>query len=100
MSKLRVARSATADLDELWTYIATVGSVEAAERFVSYLTSKFLLLARNPGLGRNRSDLRPGLRSFPVGNYRIYYRRQARGVVRILHVRHAARDETKLFPKT
>ena len=74
MSKLRVARSATADLDEIWTYIARRESVEAAERFVSYLTSKFSLLARNPGLGRDRSDLRPGLRTFPVGNYRIYYR--------------------------
>jgi toxin ParE1/3/4 len=100
MSKLRVARSATADLDEIWTYLARGGSVEAAERFVSYLTSQFTLLARNPGLGRKRSDLRPGLLSFPVGNYRIYYRRQAGGVVRILHVRHAARDERKLFPKS
>ena len=98
MSRLRLAKSAIADLDEIWTYIASREGVEAAERFVSFLTSKFPLLARNPGLGRNRSDLRPGLRTFPVGNYRIYYRQQAAGVVRILYVRHAARNEGKLFP--
>jgi ParE toxin of type II toxin-antitoxin system, parDE len=41
--------------------------------------------------------LRPGLRSFPVGNYRIYYRQEDKGVVRVLYVRHAARDEKTLF---
>ncbi len=43
--------------------------------------------------------MREGVRSFPVGNYRIYYRREKRAVVRILYVRHAARDEGKLFPE-
>ena len=88
--KLRVARSAAADLDEIWIYIARRGSIEVAERFLISLTDKFYLLLRNPDIGRCRPDLAEGVRSFPVGNYRIYYRREKRGVVRILYVRHAA----------
>jgi toxin ParE1/3/4 len=95
--KLRVARSATADLDEIWLYIAQRENVEAAERFLAFLTDKFYLLLRNPRIGRDRPDLRDGVRSFPAANYRIYYRLEKRGVVRVLFVRHTARDERKLF---
>ena len=57
MSKYRVAPSAVADLDEIWLYIARNASVEAAERFVEFLTSRFPLLAANPGMGRSRPNL-------------------------------------------
>jgi toxin ParE1/3/4 len=96
-TKLRVARSAVRDLDEIWAYLAEKESIEVAERFVGLLTGRFSFLAKNPGVGRRRSELREGLRSFPVRNYRIYYRQEKKGIVRILYVRHAARDERKLF---
>ena len=51
MSKLRVARSAVADLDEIWLYIAQKQSVETAERVVNFLTSKCSVLAASPGIG-------------------------------------------------
>jgi toxin ParE1/3/4 len=97
MSKLRIARSAVADLDEIWLYIARHASVEAAERVMNLLTSKFSLLAGSPGIGRRRPELGLEIRSFPVQNYRIYYRPEKRGVVRILYVRHAKREESRLF---
>jgi toxin ParE1/3/4 len=95
--KLRVARSAVADLDEIWAYLAEKESIEAAERLVGLLTGRFMFLAKNPAAGRSRSELHKGLRSFPVGNHQIYYKQEKNGIVRILHVRHAARDEAKLF---
>jgi toxin ParE1/3/4 len=76
--KLRVARSAIADLDEIWAYIAEKKSIEVAERLVSQLTGRFSFLAKNPGVGRNRSELREGLRSFPAGNHRIYSAKRRR----------------------
>jgi toxin ParE1/3/4 len=94
---LRVARSVIADLDEIWSYVAKGQSSDAAERLVHSLTSRFSFLAHNPAVGRKRSELQPGLRSFPVGNYRIHYRQDDSGVVRMLYLRHAARDEKKLF---
>lgn len=96
MSKLRIARSAVADLDDIWLYIARRQSIEAAERVIGALTSKFSLLAASPGIGRRRPELGPDIRSLPVQNYRIYYRQEKRGVLRILYVRHAKREESNL----
>jgi len=97
MSKLRIARSAVADLDEIWLYIAQKHSIETAERVVNLLTSKFAVLAAWPRIGRRRPELGPEIRSFPVQNYRIYYRQEKRSVMRILYVRHAKREESRMF---
>jgi toxin ParE1/3/4 len=70
MSKLRIARSAVADLDEIWLCIAQKQSIETAERVVNLLTSKFAVLAAWPRIGRRRPELGPEIRSFPVQNYR------------------------------
>jgi toxin ParE1/3/4 len=87
--KVRVARGAITDLDEIWTYIATHASIEAAERVVNLLVRRFAILARNPRIGRARPDIRQNLRSFAVGSYRIYYRHERNRFVHILYVRHA-----------
>ena len=92
-----VAPSARTDLDEIWVYIAQKTSVEVAESVVEAITGIFPLLAANPAMGRRRPNLGEAMRSFPVTNYRIYYRQDRRGGVRILHVKHAARNEKKLF---
>jgi toxin ParE1/3/4 len=42
-------------------------------------------------MGRARDDLRPGLRSFPVGQYVIIYTIDD-GSVQILHVFHGRQD--------
>jgi len=92
-----VAPGARVDLDEIWVYIAQKASVEVAESVIDVITGVFPLLAANPGIGRHRPNLGEQMRSFPVSNYRIYYRLDRRGGLRILHVKHAARDEKGLF---
>jgi toxin ParE1/3/4 len=92
-----IARSAVADLDEIWLYLAQKSNTEIAERVLDSITSVFPLLAASPKMGRHRPNLGEGMRSFPVANYRIYYRQDSRGRVRILHIKHAARDENKLL---
>lgn len=57
----------------------------------------FPMIVLNPRIGRHRPNLGEGGRSLPISNYLVYYRRDKRGVIRILHVRHAARDEKKIF---
>jgi toxin ParE1/3/4 len=89
----RLAPRAEADLDDIWWYIATEsGSVEIARRHVATLTSRFLLLARHPRLGRARDgDLGAGRRSYPVDRYIIVYRIDGNDV-EILRVVHGSRD--------
>ncbi len=70
----RVSPAAESDLDDIWLYIARESSIETAERVIANLTERFYLLTRHPQAGRRRDDLRPGVRSFPVGRHVIFYR--------------------------
>lgn len=83
----RLSVAAEAELDGIWYYVATEsGSMDLADRFIENLTRHFLLLAERPHLGRRRdNDLRPGIRSYPVGRYLILYRTDGQDVL-ILHV--------------
>lgn len=94
----RIAPEAEANLDDIWWYIARgSGTVEIADNFTELLTGRFYLLANNPYIGRRRDrDLRPGLRSFPVGNYIIFYQIEGDEVL-ILRVLRGSRDIEAIF---
>jgi toxin ParE1/3/4 len=89
---------ADSDLDSIWFYVASEsGSVEVADRLIDSIAERFLLLADYPNLGRRRGDdLRPGLRSFAVSEYVIFYRLQGEDVY-ILRVLHGNRNIQALF---
>jgi toxin ParE1/3/4 len=89
----RVAPEAEAELDNIWYYVAKEsGSIEIAGRLIDSITERFYLLASHPHIGRQRDeDLRPGLRSFPVGEFVIVYRIEEQDVL-ILHVFRGSRD--------
>jgi toxin ParE1/3/4 len=93
-----LSSAAEAELDGIWYYIALESSnVDIADRFIDSLTERFYLLAKNPYIGRRRDDdLRPGMRSFPVGQYLILYRIEEEEV-HILHVVRGSRNIEALF---
>jgi toxin ParE1/3/4 len=92
MTHLRTPQ-ADSDLDSIWRYIALQsGSYEVADRLIDSIVDRFLLLAAHPHVGRARDeDLRPGLRTFPVGDYIIVYRIQDHHAL-ILRVLHGSRN--------
>jgi toxin ParE1/3/4 len=99
MKKLyRVSSAARADLDALWDYIAR-DKPGAASSFLARLRDRFLLLSRHPLMGEAREDLAPDLRSFPVGNYVIYYRtvESSDFTIEVVRVLHGGRDVNALF---
>jgi toxin ParE1/3/4 len=53
-------------------YIASDNEA-AAEQLLQRIEHALQTLAENPQAGRARSELAANLRSFPVGNYIIYY---------------------------
>jgi toxin ParE1/3/4 len=91
----RLTRRARRDVLAIWVYIAEENEL-AADRFVELLTHHFELLGKHPYAGRSRDDLRPGYRSFPVGQYLIFYRVADPGI-RIMQILHGRRDIPTLF---
>jgi len=64
--------AAEGDLDDIWWYIAQ-DSPQNADRFLDRIEERCCVLAEFPNIGTSRDDLRPGLRSHPVGKYLIFY---------------------------
>ena len=91
-----LAPAATNDLDEIWLRIAETGNIDAANRQADLLTERFTLIAQHPRIGRVRSELGLGLRSFSVADYVVLYRLQDKDVA-ILRVIHGRRDLGALF---
>jgi len=76
------------DLFAIWDFIAA-DSARAADGLLNRIEAAFDMLADAPFAGRARSDLRKDLRSFPVGNYIIFYIPVSDGVevIRVMHGR-------------
>ena len=70
-NKFRKRSQADADLDAIWGYIAADNN-KAADNLINRIGKVFEMLVENPLAGRNRPELTPGLRSFPVGNYVVF----------------------------
>ena len=72
MAKVIKALRVERDLEGIWDYIAA-DNPAAAEECLRKIDAQFGKLAVHPHMGRERKDLGDGLRSFPVGNYIIFY---------------------------
>ena len=93
----RILRTPEAELDliEIAAYIEA-DNPTAADRLLNTFEEKFKLLSEFPGLGRSREELGESVRSFPVGNYIIFYL-PLRDGIDVIRVLHGARDFRRLF---
>ena len=75
----RIHRSARSHIDylDIWLRIAS-DNFAAADQLIDRFDQQLETLAQNPLIGRSRDELRPGLRSWPVGNYLLIYRPRGR----------------------
>lgn len=89
-NRFRKAPQADVDLDSIWDFIAS-DSTRAADKQIGRIGDTFEMLVANPLAGRERRELRAGLRSFPVGNYVIFYIPLPDGV-EIIRVMHGRQD--------
>ena len=71
-NRFRKLPRADLDLDSIWNFIAA-DDIRAADRQINRLGEVFQMLVENPLAGRERSELRRDLRSFPVGSYVVFY---------------------------
>lgn len=85
MARIDRRPRAQRDVVDIWLYIAGDDG-RAADHTIDRFDSALTVLSRNPQAGRNRPELAPDLRSFPVGNYVLFYRPTTDGIelVRVL----------------
>lgn len=95
MARIIKTPASLEDFDEIWDYIGA-DSEKRAVAFIRKIEKVLALLAENPEMGRIRSDLEKNLRSFPVGNFVIFYEAIENGI-EVLRVLHGARDIPDIF---
>jgi toxin ParE1/3/4 len=89
-NKIRRSPRARLDLIDIWTYIAQ-DNTNAADGLLDRFDEVIGRLAERPLMGRKRSELGEAFRSFPVGNYVIFYLPKDEGV-EIIRVLSGYRD--------
>ncbi len=84
-----LTRAARGDLLDIGRFTASRWGKAQRNAYLARLDDAFHQLAENPELGPDCSNIRPGIRKFPIGSHVVYYRRTGTGVriVRILHKR-------------
>ena len=95
MGRILRSKASEEDYREIWRFIAA-DNPDAADNLLRRFDEKLELYARNPGMGTMRENLGQGLRSFPVGNYLIFYR-TAENAIELVRVLHGARDLHSIF---
>ena len=96
MNRFELTRSALADIDELWSYIAE-DSVDAADRVADAILDACALLAERPLVGHPRQDLTPRpLLFWSSGKYLIVYRPETEPL-RVVAIFHGSRDVASLL---
>lgn len=78
------------DLAELWAWIAMRSGAARAQDVVDRLREVCATLAVNPLMGRERPEVRAGVRSFAQASHVPFYE-PTRDGIRILRVVHGAR---------
>jgi toxin ParE1/3/4 len=95
VNEVVLSELAEADVTDIWVFVAR-DDLQAANRLLDQIYEKCRLLSRSPKVGRKRPELNRSIRSFPVGNYVIFYREGATGI-EVARVLHGRRDIPSAF---
>lgn len=99
MSRIEYSPLAKVDILQIGQYIAKESQNRAtAYRFLDKLDERLKILARHPHGGYERPDLGDTVRSFPIGQYIIFYRPMKDGI-QLIRLLHGSRDIPKVFWK-
>ena len=92
----QLSTAADHDLEEIFDYTVEEFGLDQAIKYVSEFEPVFEQLVKNPEMGRNRNEIKAGLRSFPKESHIVFYRilHDHIWIVRILH---GSRDIPKFF---
>jgi toxin ParE1/3/4 len=89
---------AVLDIDDIWSYLAiTQGNPKVAQKVMDELRQTFELLSDFPMMGRERNDLKQGIRRIVVRKRYIVLYRVIDEDILIERVVHGSRDLESLF---
>ncbi|RBP35917.1 toxin ParE1/3/4 [Roseimicrobium gellanilyticum] len=92
MPRILRTQASKQDYNDIYSYIAA-DSPKHAANLLRKLDARLQVLSENNLMGRRRPELAEDLRSYPEGNYVIFYQPFEDGII-LIRVLHSARDIT------
>lgn len=90
--------AAEQDLEEIFDYTLEKFGLHQAVEYLSEFEIFFANLVSNPRIGKNRNEIRPGLKSFSKSSHIVFYR-ILNDRIRIVRILHGSRDMPKFFER-
>jgi toxin ParE1/3/4 len=97
MLNVELSDLARADLTEIFVYTRKTWSERQAVHYLDALDACWRTLAENPGLGRDRADLRPNLMSYPTERHISFFEIDG-DTLTIIRILHTSQDPDAAFP--
>ena len=91
-----LSQAAEEDLAQIFDYTELEFGLGQAIQYLSEMEKEFYQLRDNPALGRERKEIRAGLRSVPYQSHIIFYR-ILDNQIRLVRILHASRDLPKFL---
>lgn len=87
-NKIEVTAKARNDLFQIGRYTESKWGTSQRNHYLKQLDEAFNLIADSPNIGKDRSHVLAGYRSFQQGSHVIYYREsETIEIIRVLHKR-------------
>ncbi len=94
--RLEISLPADEDLEEIFIYTEEEFGSDQAVNYLIEFEEVFAQLVGNPELGRERNEIKKGLRSLPTGSHVVFYRILS-DHIRVVRVLHGSRDLPRHF---
>ena len=91
-----LSSEADQDISDIFDYTEVEFGLDQAVSYASALDECFSQLVGNPELGRERDEIREGLRSITSGSHIVFYH-ILKDRIRIVRILHGSRDLPKHF---
>lgn len=89
--RIEISPAATVDLDEIWFYGVDQWNVKQATRYQNKLLDMVQFLADHPELGKDRSEIKSGYKSYAAGSHILFFW-ESDGILRVIRVLHQRMD--------
>jgi toxin ParE1/3/4 len=99
MSKYIFTNKAVEDLTEIWEYTIETWSEQQAEKYYHTIIKMCIKLSEKPNLGKDYSQIYPGLLAQKIEKHLIFYRLLENHKIEITRILHEQMDIDNKFSK-
>jgi toxin ParE1/3/4 len=87
MSGYKISRAAQSDLRAIWRFTVERWGRTQADIYLYEIIATLNIVAKTPGVGPDRSGIKPAYRCYPHGRHMLWYKCQSEHIVlmRVLH---------------